>query len=157
MQKELKRKDLRKETQLRFPPPPLQVSISYILYPIYILSICMWKILFLNKHTKWEFVYSAVFTFSDCIRASGSSSCIRVNPMLSLLTIVQPWHFDGLSSCENPAQCDVTSLVHVAVLQRLYEDGWIQMFGRGEVERAWTRRRGGEESHSNTSRGVHFT
>lgn len=43
--------------------------------------------------------------------------------MLSHLTIVQPRHFDWLTSSENPTQCDVTSFVHAAVHQGLYEDG----------------------------------
>lgn len=52
---------------------------------------------------------------------------------LSLLTIVQPCDFDWLTSSNNPPQCDVTPFVHAAVLQGLYEDGWIKAFTR----RAW--------------------
>ena len=70
---------------------------------------------------------------------------------MSLLTIVQPRHFDWLTPGDNPAQFDVSSFVHAAVLQRLYEDGWIQAFAWGEVKRPWIWRRGeerGEESHT---------
>lgn len=63
---------------------------------------------------------------------------------LSLLTIVQPWHFDWLTPRDNPVQFDVSSFVHAAVLQRLYEDGWIQAFAWDEVKRPWIWRRGEE-------------
>lgn len=54
---------------------------------------------------------------------------------LFLLTIVQPRHLDWLTSRDNPPQYDVTSLVHAAVLQGLYEGWRIQTFTRGEVKK----------------------
>lgn len=44
---------------------------------------------------------------------------------------MQPGHFDWQASCDNCPQCDVLALVHMAVLQRLYEGWWFQTFAGG--------------------------
>lgn len=65
------------------------------------------------------------------------------------LTIVQPHHFDRLTSTKDAAECDVFAFIHAAVFQGLYECGRFKLFAGGEVKMAWIRRRvvkGGEES-----------
>lgn len=53
---------------------------------------------------------------------------------------MQPAHFDWLASCDSCPQRDVRSLIHMAVLQRLYEGGRFQTFAGGEWRKPWKRK-----------------
>lgn len=67
-----------------------------------------------NKHTNCESFAAAPMETPWSVR-------------VFVLTVVQPGHSDGLTSCDGPLQYDVTSLVHDAVPQRFRKNWWIRV------------------------------